>query len=204
MEYVVFIHESPQRMIKLVSGLLDVSKIEAGRLEINLQLINLAEFIQEIIDANSISTKDPHCQIRFSKPQEKLPPIQADPMLLRQIIENLLVNAIRYSPGEKCTIVVGLEKKGTEDFVISVKDNGMGIPIEAQPKIFEKFFRAENAIKVETDGSGIGLYVVKLLVETFAGKIWFESEEGKGTTFYISLPVAPHKAKRGTQPLAAS
>jgi len=98
-----------------------------------------------------------------------------------------LSNAIKYSK-EKALIAVGCQRKKSE-VVFFVEDNGIGIPKHQQNQVFSKFFRAENVMIVHTDGTGLGLYIVKAIVEAHGGKVWFESEEGKGTTFFFSLPI---------------
>ena len=92
--------------------------------------------------------------------------------------------------------MVKLEQKN-DDYIISVKDSGIGIPKKVQPRIFQKFFRADNAQKKEVEGNGLGLYLAKTVIEGAGGKIWFESTEGKGTTFFISLPKKGMKIKKG-------
>jgi two-component system sensor histidine kinase VicK len=103
------------------------------------------------------------------------------------VVQNLLENAIKYTP-ENGNINISLEKD-EESILFKIKDSGVGIPADQQERIFTKFFRGSNVIRLETDGSGLGLYTTKNIVESHNGKIWFESEEGKGTTFFVSLPV---------------
>ncbi len=120
--------------------------------------------------------------------------------MIWQVFQNLLSNASRYAP-EKSTITVSIEKKD-EMAEIAVIDKGIGIPKDSQSKIFEKFFRADNALKLVPEGSGLGLSLVRSLFEGWGGKIWFESKEGVGTTFYFTVPFSGMKAKEGEVTLA--
>jgi signal transduction histidine kinase len=195
-DYVDNIYRSTKRMIRLVNDLLNVSRIETGRLKIDPQPTRLVEFIQAIIDESTPLLRTCKCNIIFKKPKNKLPMILIDQVLIHQVIHNLITNAIRYSTTENSSIIIRLEQN-KDFYIISVSDNGIGIPKEDQERIFQKFFRADNAQKKETEGSGLGLYVAKMIVESSGGKIWFDSVLGKGTIFYVSLPVAGMKGKKG-------
>lgn len=117
---------------------------------------------------------------------ENIPIIQADSKQLTMIFQNLLSNAIKYtSDGGGISLKIGLKK---DDIIITVGDNGMGIPENARDKIFTRFFRADNAKEADSEGTGLGLYILKAIVDQMKGKIWFDSMEGKGTTFYVTLP----------------
>ena len=195
-DYIENIQQSTKRMIRLVNDLLNVSRIETGRLKVEPVLTELDKFIQSIIDESMPLVKNNKGKIIFKKPATKLPKIPIDQTLIQQVVHNLITNAIRYSSVGNCSILVKLERK-KDNYLISVKDNGIGIPPEAQVRIFQKFFRADNAQKKEVGGSGLGLYVVKMIVEASGGKIWFESKKGKGTTFFVSLPKKGMKNKEG-------
>jgi len=194
-DYIENIQQSTKRMIKLVNDLLNVSRIETGRLKIEPEMTELVGFIQSIIDESMPVIKDHKGELVFMKPEKKIE-ILIDQTLIQQVIHNLITNAIRYSTEDNCSILVKLEEED-DDYLISVKDSGIGIPEEGQARIFQKFFRADNAQKKEVEGSGLGLYVAKMIIEASGGKIRFESEKDKGTTFFVSLPKKGMNVKEG-------
>lgn len=193
-DYLEQVYKSNQRMIKLVNDLLNVSRIEAGRVGVDAVPTDMINLIGSVRDELKHKMDAKNIKFKFIKP-DKLKKIKLDPRLTREAMMNLIDNAIKYSPEGK-QIVVKLEKKG-KDVVISIKDEGYGIPKEEQGRVFKKFFRATNIIKRETEGTGLGLYVTKRAIESMDGDIWFESKKGKGTTFYVKLPLAGVKPKKG-------
>lgn len=179
--------EAVERMLSLVNELLDVAAIEEGRCIYKMVPTDFEELVISTINIFEDKIKEKEIQFEFQAPAKKLPRIKIDPKRMSLVLQNLLDNAIRYNYiGGR--IKISLEaKEGEIEFKIS--DSGIGIPQEQQRNIFQKFFRAENALKRETEGSGIGLYVAKNIVQAHGGKIWFESKEGEGTTFYVHLPI---------------
>ena len=170
----------------LVSMILDVSRIQLGRMKIEKQELDLNAFFKEILDVIQPKAKEKKVQFNIAMPAT-LPKAKLDKRYTHMTIENLLSNAVKYTP-----------ENGTVNFTITinnnsmhceVKDTGMGIPKQEQDKIFGKMYRATNA-RNAVDGNGFGLYVAKGAVEAQGGKIWFESEEGKGTTFFVDLPLS--------------
>ncbi|KKQ54244.1 MAG: hypothetical protein US83_C0013G0011 [Candidatus Falkowbacteria bacterium GW2011_GWC2_38_22] len=202
-EYLSNVHESTERMVRLVNDLLNVTRIESGRLRINPEQINVKVFIEGIIAEAKPLAKEKNTKI-ISAYDDTLPIVPLDQNLMRQVIQNLLVNAIRYAREKDGTVALDVKKNDVEFFTITVRDNGIGIPADVQDRIFEKFFRANNAIKSVTEGTGLGLYVSKMIVESSGGKIWFESIGDKGTTFFVKLPIAGMKEQKGERGLAIS
>lgn len=190
------VYTSNERIITLVNDLLDVSRIEAGKMQNEPTPTNLIEFLKSMLPEAQQQFKKRKQVFEFHRP-DTLPRVMVDPKLVWQVLSNLLSNASKYTP-ENGTI--SLELSSHDDSVIlKVADNGFGIPEFQQHRIFEKFFRADNTAKME--GTGLGMHIAQQLAKASGGKLWFESSEGKGTTFYFSLPISngAHKQERPVQ-----
>jgi len=180
-------YKSNERMITLINDLLDVTRIEEGRYLYKPVLADFEPICQFVINSYQEEIGRRGLKFEFKKPEKKLPRVMLDVEKMRLAIQNLLDNAIRYTPlAGQITVSLKLGQKGIE---FSVKDTGVGIPKDQQGRVFTKFFRAANVMRLATEGSGLGLFITKNIIEAHGGKIWFESEEGKGTTFYFTLPV---------------
>ena len=198
LDYMKEIHIGNQRMIELVNALLNVSRIELGTLAIDPEPVSLAEVADSII--GEIAPQTAMKGITIEKEYDKnVPDIQLDSKLIRIVFQNLLTNAVKYSPDDTIVhIGIKLRKK---DVLITVTDEGYGIPQNQQKRIFSKLFRADNARDKETDGTGLGLYIAKSVIEEGGGKIWFESIENKGTTFSCTVPLEGVKKRDGSRGL---
>jgi signal transduction histidine kinase len=191
--YLLEISNTNKRMVDLVNTLLNVSRIEMGTFVVNPVMSSLTSLIDEVIASFAVQKMKRNIEIQ-KQYQEGLPSIAIDPQTIRIVVSNLLSNAIKYSyDGGKVT--VSLSKKGS--FVqIKVQDEGIGIPKSEQGRLFEKFFRASNAKTLDTDGSGLGLYIVESVVKNVGGTLSYTSAEGKGTSFIVSFPLEGLKKKR--------
>ena len=187
-EYIGKTYQSNERMINLVNDLLSVARIEEGRYLYKTVSVDFLGIVQSAIKSLEEQIRRKKIQLEFKKPETKLPLVKVDVEKISLAVNNLIDNAIRYTPiGER----VEVSLKPIENKIeLSVKDSGIGIPAGQQERIFTKFYRAIKAVKMETEGTGLGLYITKNIIEAHGGKIWFESEEGRGSTFYFTLPVA--------------
>jgi hypothetical protein len=184
-EYLKEIHHGNQRMIDLVNALLSVSRIELGTFVIQSKTIDMAMIADDVLA--ELQTEIDKKGLEFEKIyKNNIPGIKNDKKLIWIIFQNLLSNAVSYTP-PKGKISIKIKKIKT-NIHIEIKDNGYGIPESAQPKIYTKFFRATNASAVKPDGTGLGLYITKSLVEALGGTISFKSKEGSGTIFYVNIP----------------
>ncbi len=178
---------SNERMISLINDLLNVSKIEEGRFLYKQEMASLEEIVSIVVDSSQELLKMKKMKISFDRPKQILPQVNIDKEKMELVVQNLLENAVKYTP-EGGEINISLEKD-KNDIVFKIKDTGVGIPEVQKERIFTKFFRGDNVIRMETEGSGLGLYTTKNIVDAHNGKIWFDSEEGKGTTFVFSIPI---------------
>ena len=190
------IHTNVERMSTLVSDLNDNSKIEAGRLRLDYKAVDLPDIVDEVIRSTRRQIEDKKQVLQLNVP-DTLPRVWADRTRIVQVVTNLVSNAHKYTP-ESGKIIIGAEvaanqwepNSAVQVVHIWVEDDGIGISADDQKKMFGKFFRSEDEKAREVPGSGLGLNITKSLVEMQGGKIWFESEYRKGTTFHFTIPVA--------------
>lgn len=188
--------KSTQRMISIVNELLNTDLAEQGSDVYNFVFVNPIELLDSVIYEFSNQAESKEITLTFDRPMKTLPDIEVDPSKMRIVLENVIDNAVKYTKrGGKVNIFINDERvnSSARGLEIIVSDSGIGIPISEQKKIFSQFFRAGNAISFEPDGSGIGLYLARDIVDKHSGTLWFESEEGKGTSFHILLPLEQPK-----------
>ncbi len=218
-KYLMEVYNSNERLIELVNALLDVSRIDLGTFAIEPEPTDIIERAESALARFLPEIKAK--KIRVEKHYDKFGSIDLDPRLTKIVFENILSNAVKYTP-ENGKIRMDV-KKTDHDILIKIADTGCGIPREQQPKVFMKFFRADNVKKIESAGTGLGLYIVKAIVQKSGGKIWFESpsldlllEErqrggdkpldkmNRGTTLFITIPLKGMKKRAGTKKLSST
>jgi len=198
-DYVNEVYDGSKKMVALVNSLLNVSRIELGSFSIEPELVDIRSIADNSLKDLKLVIVDNKASIKTFY-DDDLEKIKLDPKLIKIVFDNLLSNALKYTPvGGEIKVEI---KTSNNDVLVAVSDNGFGIPQSQQAQIFTKLFRADNANTKKVSGTGLGLYIVKSIVEqTSGGKIWFESTEGKGTTFFFTLPKAGVPAKSGSVPL---
>jgi len=197
-EYLKNLYDANRRMVELVNSLLNVSRIDLGVFAVEPVPMNFPVVADEVLA--ELKPQIELKKLRLEKVYDQTAPtINADPKLVRIIFQNLLSNAVKYTAPNG---VIGLAiKKEGENILIRVTDTGYGIPAADQGKIFTKLFRADNIRDKEAEGTGLGLYIVRAVVEAAGGRIWFDSLESRGTSFFITLPLAGMAKKAGVKGL---
>jgi len=188
-QFVQVIQRHTDRLTKIVEDLLMLSKIETKEFQLKMEMIFLPNLIDDIIDF----VRKPAEKKKISLSRHDIPSslaVRADRSYLEQILINLLDNAIKYTP-EGGRVIVSAGEKDSKDVQFSIEDNGIGIPKEDLSRIFERFYRVDKGRSKELGGTGLGLSIVKHLVQAHGGRVWVESQLGKGSTFYFTLPIRP-------------
>ncbi|MDZ7612083.1 MAG: HAMP domain-containing sensor histidine kinase [Candidatus Moranbacteria bacterium] len=185
-KYVMRLADSVEKMTSLVNDFVYLSRLDQSKKEINREKIKLNDFIEEIAKDNRLYAKLKRIKIETDIPRKKIC-IMADKKKLSIVLNNLIDNAVKYSY-EKSQVKVSL-KKDERRAIIEVEDHGCGVGKKEKEKIFEKFYRSEQARKMASDGTGVGLYVAKTLTEEMSGKMRFESQKDEGSVFFVSFPL---------------
>lgn len=179
------------KLLKIVNDLLDASRIEEGKFGYDFEQVNITDFLSGILTNAEVMAKKYEIKLYSDKGGETAVNLMIDADRLGLAISNLVDNAIKYNV-KNGSVTVKLERLPDKPYLqISIKDTGIGIPPEDMPKLFTRFFRTENAAKKEIEGSGLGLYIAKNIINRHGGTIWAESILGRGTTVYFTLPIDP-------------
>lgn len=180
-----------KKMLKTVNDLLDVSKIEEGRFGYQFEEVDIVSYLEEVLASSNQMAAQYGIKLYFQRPAETMPHALVDKQKLSMVLYNLLDNAIKYNV-QNGQVTVAVTKEEGEPFLrVSVQDTGIGITPDEVEKLFGKFFRASNAIKAVPDGTGLGLYIARNIIQRHGGRMWVESELNRGTTFFLTLPTDP-------------
>jgi two-component system, OmpR family, phosphate regulon sensor histidine kinase PhoR len=183
--------QASQNLLRRIEDLLDIAKMEDGQFGYAFQDADIGDFIAKTLADVLPAAQKAGVKIYFDRPSAALPHVFIDPRRLSLVLVNLLENAIRYNVENGEVTVKADVMEGKPFVVVSVHDTGIGIPPESMEKLFNKFYRADNAQKLRTEGSGLGLYIAKGIVNAHGGQIWAESELNRGTTISFALPTNP-------------
>lgn len=186
------------RMNELIATLLNITRIESGSLAVTPKQLAVDRLAEDVLKELSVVAAVKTIDLSLNCTGKGSTTIKTDALLATEVLTNLVSNAIKYTP-EQGKVTVSVRPRA-QDVLLSVQDTGWGIPKHVQDQVFSKFFRAHNVIKRETTGTGLGLYLVKGLLDQLGGRIWFTSEEGSGSTFFFTLPrrpKPPESSRRG-------
>ncbi len=186
------IEEEADRLDRLITNLLEASRLQAGGLKLRLSYLNLADLAQSAVEKLQTTTAQHTFEVDFP---DDYPAIRGDVERLREVITNLLGNAIKYSP-DGGLIKVGGRVEQQNAVRLYVSDEGIGIPPADQERIFERLYRVDNRLARQTPGTGLGLFLVKAVVEAHGGRVWVDSTPGEGSTFWVELPAHNEKKLR--------
>lgn len=191
--YLKEMESSIARMVSLLTSLLHAAHLEGDNLEPEIQHVDLGQMLQEVNDDSQILVLEHGLSTQLDVPKKKIT-LRTDPTLLRIVLQNLIGNAIKYSLKESSKPIQLKLTETAKSITISVQDQGMGIPTLEQSRVFQKFFRAKNVRKRDTDGNGLGLYITRSIVDRLGGAIHFSSQENKGSIFTVTFPKKMKKA----------
>ena len=192
-EFLGIVQGSTTRLSSLINDILDISRIESGTLEIRHEPIDYRRIVSDTLRLMKAAADEKQISLDAALP-ETLPAVRGDADKVTQVLANLVSNAIKYTP-EDGWVKVSLEVVGEASVTTCVADSGIGIRPEDQKKLFQKFFRADNTSTREAGGTGLGLVIAKTLIELLGGTIWVESEAGRGSRFFFTLPLFPESAR---------
>jgi PAS domain S-box-containing protein len=179
------IEEEADKLNALINNLLDASRLQAGGLKLQFAYLDLPSMAEKAVQKLRTQTQRHSFSVDFPP---DFPPVQGDYERIGEVLSNLIGNAIKYSPAGGLIRVVGAVRDG--EVVLSVSDEGVGIPVNDQERIFERFTRVDNSLTRQTPGAGLGLFLVKAVVAAHGGRVWVDSQPGRGATFHIALPLA--------------
>jgi signal transduction histidine kinase len=185
-EDVEAIHDSGKHLLSIINEILDLAKIEAGQMQLDAQEVDLPQFIKDIVHSGQILVKDKGVMLEWVE-QSEVPVIKADPIRVRQVLWNLISNAVKFTEAGSVTVTYGMHSD-TEIFV-KVEDTGIGMTEEGVGSIFERFSQVDGSSTRRAGGTGLGLTITRQLVRMHGGEVYVESEVGVGSTFWFTLPI---------------
>ncbi len=178
-------------LLKIVEDLLNTAKIEEGKFGYNFQTIDIVAFLQNLLNQAMVVAKEYNVKIYMERPPEAAMPVEMDAERMGLVVANLLENAIKYNV-QNGQVVVSVQRRNDGPFVqVNIADTGLGMSKDTQEKIFTKFYRGDNVVTKEANGSGLGLYIAKNIIRRHGGQIWVESELNRGTTFHFTVATDP-------------